>query len=135
MALMKWISDYSVEVDSIDREHQILFDMINNLHDAMMQGKGARLAPTILKNLVQYTREHFSREEGLMIQAHYPDLIHHQAEHDKLTAEVVKLVQDMEVSKAPVSMKLLDFLRDWLQTHILGMDKKYTVYLQAAGIH
>jgi hemerythrin-like metal-binding protein len=109
--------------------------MLNNLHDAMMQGKGTQLAPTILKNLVQYTREHFSREEGLMIQAHYPHYLQHKAEHDKLIAEVVELVRELETSKVLLSTKLLDFLRDWLKSHILSSDKKYTVYLQAAGIH
>jgi hemerythrin len=134
MALVNWSTDYSVGVNSIDKQHQILFDMLNNLHDAMKTGKGSKLAPTILKNLVQYTREHFANEEKLMSQAAYADFAGHKAEHDKLTGEVLQIVQDSEAGKLVLSMKLQDFLRNWLQAHILGSDKKYTASLQAAGV-
>ncbi len=134
MPLISWSDNYSVEVNSIDKQHQMLFDMLNNLHDAMKTGKGSKLAPTILKNLVEYTREHFAVEESLMFRAHYPDFARHKAEHDKLTAEVVRMVRDFENGKVPLSMNLLDFLRNWLQTHIVGSDKKYTACLQSAGI-
>jgi hemerythrin len=103
--------------------------MLNELHDAMKAGKGAQLAPSILKNLVQYTREHFASEEAEMAHAGYPDLAKHKAEHDKLTREVLKLMQDIENGKAVLSMKLLQFLRTWLQDYILGCDKKYAPHL------
>ena len=129
MALLNWSTEYSVEVESIDKQHQQLFSMLNDLHDAMKAGKGAQLAPRVLKKLVDYTCEHFAWEEALMAKAHYPELARHKAEHDKLTGEVAKLVQDVESGKTVVSMKLLQFLRSWLQDHIAGVDKKYTSYL------
>lgn len=134
MALLTWSTDYSVEVETIDKQHQKLFAMLNELHDAMKAGKGSLVAPAILKRVVAYTREHFSDEEGMMIRAHYPDFVSHKALHDKLTGEVVAIVKDFEAGKVVLSMKLLDFLSKWLQSHIVGCDKKYTVYLQAAGI-
>jgi hemerythrin len=29
----------------------------------------------------------------------------------------------------------LDYLRDWLKSHIAGADKSYTSYLNAKGVH
>jgi hemerythrin-like metal-binding protein len=78
---------------------------------------------------VEYACEHFALEEALMAQARYPELVRHKAEHDKLTAEVAKLMQDVESGKTVLSMKLLQFLRSWLQDHIMGCDKKYVSYL------
>lgn len=129
MALMNWSTEYSVEVESIDQQHQQLFAMLNELHDAMKAGKGTQQAPRVLKNLVEYACEHFALEEALMAQAEYPELVRHKAEHDRLTAEVAKLMQDLESGKTVLSMKLLQFLRNWLQEHILGCDKKYISYL------
>jgi hemerythrin len=129
MALLTWSTEYSVEVESIDQQHQKLFAMLNELHDAMKAGKGTQTAPRILKKLVEYACEHFALEEALMAQANYPDLARHKAEHDKLTSEVAKLMQDVESGKTVLSMKLLQFLRNWLQDHILGCDKKYVSYL------
>jgi hemerythrin len=129
MALLNWTTEYSVEVDSIDRQHQKLFLMLNQLHDAMRVGKGAELAPSILVELLRYTREHFADEERMLIQARYPDFARHKAEHKKLNSEVAQMVQDIENGKAVLSMDLVEFLRTWLQEHILGRDKKYMTYL------
>jgi hemerythrin len=135
MALLNWTSEYSVGVDSIDKQHQKLFDMLNELHDAMKLGKGGQVAPIVLKSLVQYTRQHFADEERMMLRANYPEFARHKAEHDKLTADVVQMVHDFEAGKIPLSMKLLDFLRQWLQKHINDADKRYTASMLAAGIH
>ncbi len=134
MALLNWSREYSVEVQSIDKEHQKLFGMLNELHDAMKVGKGSEIAPAVLKRLVAYTCEHFANEEGMMVRTRYPDYARHKVEHDKLTSEVVNIVHDFDAGKVVLSMKLLDFLRAWLQSHILGCDKKYSSHLQAAGI-
>jgi hemerythrin-like metal-binding protein len=129
MAPLNWSNEYSVEVEGIDRQHQQLFAMLNELHLAMKTGKGAQAAPRILKRLVDYACEHFALEEALMTQANYPELARHKAEQEKLTGEVAKMMQDIESGKTVVSMKLLQFLRSWLQDHIAGVDKKYTSYL------
>lgn len=134
MALMDWKNEYSVDIQSIDKQHKKLFDMVNQLHDAMKSGVGAKLVPVILNSLVSYTRDHFADEEKFMRQAAYPAYANHKVEHDKLTSEVVKLVQDMEAGRAAMSMQLLDFLKDWLQKHILNTDKQYSRQLQAAGV-
>jgi hemerythrin len=129
MALLSWSTEYSVEVESIDEQHQQLFAMLNELHDAMKAGKGTEQAPLVLKKLAEYVCEHFAWEEALMAKAGYPDLARHKAEHDKLTNEVAKMLQELESGKTVLSMKLQGFLRSWLQEHILGCDKKYVSYL------
>jgi hemerythrin len=134
MALLDWKDEFSVEVQSIDNQHKKLFGMLNELFEAMRAGKGSQVAPTIVKNLVAYTREHFANEEKMMLQAGYPQYAAHKVEHDKLTAEVAKMVQELESGKLAVSVQLLDFLKKWLQSHILSTDKKYSAHMRAAGI-
>ena len=134
MAIISWSEEYSVKVASIDRQHQKLFGMLNELHDAMKSGAGSKVAPTILKGLVAYTREHFSNEESIMQRVKYPAFAQHKAEHDKLTAQVVSMLAEFEAGKAVLTLQLLEFLRKWLQVHILDCDKKYSSSLEAAGI-
>ena len=137
MPLLTWDDKFSVDVQSIDKQHQKLFAMLNELYDAMTQGKGSQLAPAILERLIDYTQEHFAAEEALMKQACYPDFASHKAEHEKLKAEVEKMLKDAEGASglSMLSMPLLDFLRNWLRTHIAQRDKGYTCHLRAAGIH
>ena len=136
MPLMSWNSGFSVEVESLDKQHQKLFAMLNEMHDAMKTGKGRELAPAILKRLILYCCEHFSAEEALMMRANYPDFNRHKAEHDKLKDDVAKMAKDFEEGKTSLvlSMKLQSFLRDWLQSHIVERDKKYVADLHAAGV-
>jgi hemerythrin len=134
MALISWDTQYSVAVDSIDKQHQKLFGMLNELHEAMKAGQGKQTVPLILGRVVQYAAEHFANEESLMRKAGYPAYAGHKAEHDKLTAEVLQMVRDFEAGKVVLTMDLADFLRKWLQTHIIACDKRYTAHMQAAGV-
>ena len=133
MALFEWKNDYSVKIQSIDREHQVLFSMINELHDAMKLGKGSKVAPGILARLLDYTREHFAYEESLMVRAKYPDYAAHKSEHEKLTKEVIQMKQDFARGDSAISLSLSDFLSQWLQAHILNRDMKYGDHMLAAG--
>ncbi len=135
MPLLTWNEEFSVEVQSIDRQHQKLFQMLNELHDAMKVGNGTKLAPAILTRLVAYTREHFATEEALMKQARYPGFATHRDKHDQLNQQVAKMAKDLADGNAATTTSLLDFLHNWLKAHILTCDKSYTAHLRAAGIH
>jgi hemerythrin len=42
MSLMAWSNSYSVGVATIDSQHKGLFDMVNDLHTAVMQARDSR---------------------------------------------------------------------------------------------
>src|ERR1039458_7281820 len=90
IALFTWSNEYSVEVESIDKQHQKLFETVNELHKAMKAGKGGLLTPEIVKRLAAYAQAHFAAEEGAMKRANYPDFASHRAEHDKLVGDVAR---------------------------------------------
>ena len=63
MALITWNEQYSVNVSEMDIQHQRLFELINQLHSAMLAGKGNETMDGILHGLKEYTITHFSAEE------------------------------------------------------------------------
>lgn len=134
MALFEWSGKYSVKVQSIDREHQTLFSMMNELHVAMKQGQGSKVVPVILERLVDYTRKHLINEENLMLKAQYPEFASHKAEHDRITKEVMTMKKSFDDGNTAISVTLVDFLNKWLQGHILGRDMKYSEPMLAVGI-
>jgi hemerythrin len=51
--LLAWKPEYSVGVSELDQQHKGLVAMMNELHDAMMQGKGSEVLGGILKRLIE----------------------------------------------------------------------------------
>ena len=130
MPLIEWNSAFSVGIQKIDEQHKKFFSLINVLYDAIMQGKGEVVVGPVLKELQQYVIFHFKSEETWMELYRYPDMIKHKLEHDAGAKKVSKLVLEYERGQQTVDIELLKFLSDWLQNHILQVDRNYIPYFQ-----
>ncbi len=131
MSMFEWKSEYSIGHGEIDAQHQRLFELANDLHSAMTMGKGKAAMSETLANLVEYTKIHFASEERLMQKHRYPEYADHKAAHDKLTAQVDELQADFEAGRGALTVGLLQFLKDWLQHHIGGTDRKIADFLRS----
>jgi hemerythrin-like metal-binding protein len=134
MALMTWSDKFSVGVKALDRQHQGLVDTLNKLYEAMMKGQARSIVGPLLGKLVNYTQEHFASEEKMMTTTKYPALSQHIALHRALTAQVSEFVGRYERGEIMLSVDLLNFLRDWLSTHILKEDHEYGPWINQNGI-
>ena len=134
MALMTWNDSYSVGVNTLDKQHLVLVDTLNELHGAMMKGQGKTVVADELRKLVEYTRDHFSTEERMMTATGFPGLAEHRARHQELTKQVAEFVGRYERGEVTMNVQLLNFLRDWLMTHILKEDHQYGPWLTQHGV-
>lgn len=134
MAIFAWKEEYSVNVKEIDKQHQQLVTMVNELHEAMVQQKGKDALGTILAKLITYTATHFAAEEKLMRDNGYPDFAEHKAKHEKMVAKVLALQNDYKAGKITLTHEVSKFLQDWLNKHILGTDKQYSAFLNSKGV-
>lgn len=132
--MFEWTSAYSVGVTSVDAQHQNLFALSRELHAAMSAGQGKAAVGRVLDRLIQYTAVHFAHEERLMRLHDYPDAPAHKAAHDALTKQVMKFQEDFHAGRVMVTVQLLQFLKDWLVTHIQGTDMKYAPYLKGKAV-
>lgn len=128
MALFEWQPRFSVGIPELDQQHQRLVALINELHEAMMKGKGSAVQQKILAELVRYTQTHFDAEEAFMRSLQYPAFPEHRLNHEKMTREVRTLQQNLVAGNEILSIDLMTFLRDWLQNHILKEDSQYAAY-------
>jgi hemerythrin len=132
--LVTWNDSYSVKVQKCDEDHKKLFAMLNTLHDAMKQGHGAEVVQRTVKELADYTKFHFAREEEMLRKTNYPLLAPHRAQHQEFVAKVVQFQQDLKEGKTGESVAVASFLQDWLVHHIKQTDKQYSAHLNAAGV-
>jgi hemerythrin len=56
-------------------------------------------------------------------------------EHDTLTKQVIDLQTEFTSGKTMISVKVMNFLKDWLKGHILQVDKKFGEFLNSVGKH
>jgi hemerythrin-like metal-binding protein len=88
----------------------------------------------IFTRLIDYVKVHFSTEEKLMAQYHYPDRQAHETQHIDLTTQVGKLYLKVKEGKLSVTIETMEFLKDWLNHHILETDKKLGAFLAEKGV-
>jgi hemerythrin-like metal-binding protein len=134
LPLMDWNDSLSVGIGEVDKQHQVLIQLLNRLHTSKALGKGSAELKGILLELANYTTQHFAYEEKLLTEHKYPEFGSHKESHDKLTAQVMKFATDFESGSATLSAELFMFLRSWLNGHIRGSDRHYAAYLNGRGV-
>ena len=134
MALIDWNDRYSVNVKQFDDQHKKLIKMLNDLHEAMKQGKGQEALADILAGLVKYTNNHFADEERLMKLHQYAGYEQHKKEHNMLVIQVFEVQRNYHEGKTVPTQAVMTFLNEWLQKHIQGEDKKYGPFLNGKGV-
>lgn len=128
-----WDPKFSVGITRFDDDHRQLLSTINELHSAMLDGKGSEALRAIFERLNWYTAAHFNREELLMGRYNYPDFEAHRAEHDQFIAQVLTLSEDYKSGGTAISPEVMDVLQRWLPEHILRSDVEYVPFFQSVG--
>lgn len=126
---------YSVSITSMDSDHAKIFEFINRVHGGIKNQLPMEKLGAPINELALFTKEHFEREEQLLAANSYPGLPEHQAIHLKLLERLEDYRNKIKIGGELNPVDLLVFLKDWLQTHILGYDKLYEAFLKERGIH
>ena len=134
MPLIEWNDSFSVKIDSIDEQHKKLVALLNNLHEEMVQGTGQNVLKQILADVVAYTQYHFKYEEDLMTKAEYQGFEVHCDEHIELINRTLTLYSKLNKGDYRLTIETMQFLRDWLNNHIMVMDMKYSQLMIDKGI-
>jgi len=123
MAFIHWDKSFSVGVDDIDKQHQKLIELINELHDAMMCGKDDAVLESVLASVADYTEYHFSFEEKLMDESGYPETVKHKAAHQELKRKLLELQKEFPCHKSGTNMRVMEFLQNWLIGHVITAEQ------------
>jgi hemerythrin len=133
MALLNWNKRLSVGVESIDDQHKILVDTLNELHHAVMQGETRNSTAPLLRSLLAYTRNHHAAEERMMTNVNYPELKQHQSLHRELVQTLQGFLASIDRGETAINVDSLYRLRDGLTNHIQRVDGGYRAWFAEHG--
>lgn len=126
-----WTDDLRVNVDSIDKDHQVIIALLNAV---TLRSSNAPHVDVVIEELIEYTHYHFRREEAVMEICDYPDQAEHCARHRKLAAEVNDLAKKWRREHDPEMLHhLCKFLREWWINHIVKVDTEIAQYTKGKG--
>lgn len=138
MNFIEWNDSYSTGIALMDQHHKRLIALINRLYTDVFAcediDEERALTNSILVQLEDYAEYHFTVEEQLMNEYHFPEYNNHLAEHDFFREKIIALASRLAAGEAALSFTTFEFLRDWLTVHILINDKKYAPFLQEKGV-
>lgn len=129
-----WKEEYSVGIESIDKDHQKLLNLINQFQTAVNYRTGEQFEKEALEAVVDYTITHFKREEDLLEKYEFPGFAEHKAQHQKMIQQVENCMAKHSEERQQSMQYGADFLRDWLINHINGTDKEYSQFLRDKGV-
>jgi len=131
MGFMDWNEKLATGVKECDDQHKKLVSLVNDLYDAMKQGKGKEVLDKMLDELVKYAGYHFTTEETLMTKYGYPasELSAHKREHEAFKSKIKEFLDKKAKGEVTLTVEVMTFLKDWLVKHIMGTDKKYGPFL------
>ncbi len=110
--------------DAVDQQHRNLIDMVNQLEEAVEQGRGREGVDRLLNFLGDYAAKHFSMEEKIMTATHCPAAEKNREAHKAMfeTYKKWRSNYDQHGFDPKLVIELKNILSEWLVQHICKID-------------
>lgn len=132
-----WRDDYQIGVADIDRDHQSLLMMMNELIAAVRSGDAGRNIKELLVAIAKDVRQHFDFEETLMIEHQYPFAAEHTAQHTAYRNSINRLLCDLDIHREKrdyLALRINRLMVEWLVNHTIQIDRHLARYLKERGV-
>lgn len=134
---IEWTDQMEMGIPTIDKQHRFLVETLQDANEKLLSDRDSYYLEEIAKDLLGYAITHFETEEKLMQRYGYDksfpeDAKKHIAEHREFSKKVVAIGEQLREGNKVSRLEVLTFLNDWLNNHILDVDKKYGEFLRKA---
>ncbi|MGD9638556.1 MAG: bacteriohemerythrin [Alphaproteobacteria bacterium] len=130
-----WRNDLSVGCKDIDNDHKNWLNVVNVVSMGVDSGD-VKLVKKAMDDAVEYSRQHFYREEKLMKNISYPYYEEHFEIHSTFIEKINDFQTDMNMNMdyhpeeaMKIGKKFATFTRNWLLSHIKNEDSKISPFI------
>ena len=124
---------FEIEVEAIDADHRRLVEIINEITQAIDDGRAGECVD-LVPNFVEFSQQHFAREEALLTKHAYPLAEKHRQHHAGLT-DKMKTIQALSKRAAdsqPAAEALRKELVFILMDDVINEDLAFKSFLLKA---
>ncbi len=121
IAHFQWDEKFEIGVSQMDDEHKILISKINVFVNALKANENVIQK---FNDLKAYTLKHFEDEENYMKSFNYESFPAHQKIHQTMIEKILEYEKELHAGTLD-KKRLIAFLKNWLVSHILGVDTQY----------
>lgn len=131
---LTWNDSFALGVPEIDRQHQRLFELLDDLELGLQSGNGAAAVRHLFSGLSSYSRYHFSAEENLMRTRGWGGLAEHAALHVEFIQWLDSMSSTVGAGDSAAMAELRRFLRSWLVRHVGVVDRLAWASMKQQGL-
>lgn len=152
-----WREQLAVGDPQVDQDHRYLLCLFNCIELSLASAETLAHLPLFFGQLLDYTREHFQREEALQARVGYPALAEHRGAHARIVEMLVELdgrlqrelavlgeagsvtaIDEtrraaLDALRTRLGPELLQLAREWVIEHVIRMDKPMEPWLRKAA--
>lgn len=134
----QWKDRYNLGIEEIDKQHRKLFDIGVRVYDIATLDDSYDHYDEIMElidELLAYTEYHFDYEEKLMAKYNYNEYEQQTKDHKFYTDKMKNISsKDIDSDQQKTTLEIVDFLSEWISSHIVFSDRKYASFFKEKGI-
>lgn len=132
MSQIEWTTLISVGNEEIDKQHRRWVEIFNRL-EASLNDPSAEENDRLdlLKQILDFTREHFIEEERLMALNGYPHIVRHRRMHKEFELQLYEKFRLVMGGEMVLQSELIALIRNWFINHTSSEDKKAFEYIHS----
>ncbi len=112
-----------------DFQHGQLIELLNQLQKAKGEDQDEAMFNYTVGFLAMYVNHHFKLEEAYMKTYEFEGQDDHRSAHKKLIQAIKKFREEHREYSEEASEKLINELREWIMSHIMGMDQELGAFI------
>lgn len=124
--------DFKLGNELLDRQHARMYMYLDILKEEYFLNRAE--FDSITNFLIDYVHKHFKDEEELMLSLEYPYYELHKKLHDEFREKIIKMAIDFKNDFENIDEEkydaLIDSLVEWLNEHIMKVDRYIRHYLK-----
>ncbi len=111
------------------KDHRKLSDFLSKLNTKAFNGQSQGDMFKCINDFIRLVEEHFEKEEKVMNNIDYPQMLEHIKEHARLLDQLKTMKNQLNKGQTPFGDECMSWLKDWFYQHMTHADKKLDDFL------